>query len=120
MNKDYPNNIIGASGFVLAEECYEYNEDACYLADTKEAARQFMLICGYSDRDFRIDAVTLADIMKDYGYSSGEYAMEKNAFRNFKQLAKENAIEYDAEKFDLDSDLMVVNINNSQSAQYPD
>ena len=37
MNKDYimddqdSEKIIGYSGFILFEECYEYNENACFI-----------------------------------------------------------------------------------------
>ena len=34
-------HIIGYSGFDVLEECYGYNEDACYMADS-EASAQFL------------------------------------------------------------------------------
>jgi hypothetical protein len=116
MNYDKLTAIIGASGFVLYEECYEYNEDACYLAGDKEAAKKFMLNCGYSESEYRIDAVSFADIMKDYGYSSGEYAMERKACSEFKRIAEENSVNYESKEFYCDSMLMVVNINTTQEA----
>ena len=76
--------VIGYSGFIIFEECYEYNENACFIADTQELAKEFMNNCGYSSADYRIDEVTFAEIMNDYGFSSGEYAIESNAFLKFK------------------------------------
>ena len=88
MEHENLNSIIGSSGFILHEECYEYNEDACYLASDKDTARNFMINCGYTDNEFRIDSISLADIMKDYGCSMGEYAMEKSAFERFQLVAE--------------------------------
>jgi len=34
--------IIGYSGFDVFEECYGYNENACYIADTETSAHDFM------------------------------------------------------------------------------
>jgi len=110
MGKEYKNIKIGYSGFILFEECYEYNENACYLADSQDVATQFMIDCGYDKSDFRIDEISLNDLMDDYGCSSGEYAMGKLTFENFKIIADENGIKYTVEEYDLDPTLMVVNI----------
>jgi hypothetical protein len=112
--------IIGASGFILYEECYAYNEDACYLADDTEAAKRFMHICGYSNNDFRIDSISINDIIKDYGYSMGEYAMEKQVFDKFKIIAEKHSLQFEAEPFDYDSSLMVVKVDTRKTAQYSD
>jgi hypothetical protein len=116
MNCANSKTIVGYSGFIGYEDCYEYNENACYLADNKEAARQFMLDCGHEETEHRIDAIFFADIMNDYGSSLGEYAMEEKAFQNFKIIAKENGVEYDAKEFYLDSTLMVVNVSTAKKA----
>ena len=120
MDHENLNSIIGSSGFILYEECYEYNEDACYLANDKEAARQFMINCGYTDNEFRIDDISIADIMKDYGCSLGEYAMEQSAFERFKIAAHTNSFHFNSEPFDCDSSLMVVTVDNKETAQYSD
>ena len=112
MSEDYKNKKIGYSGFILYEECYEYNENACYIADTSEMLEQLMMDCGYDRSEFRVDEISINDLLKDYGYSFGEYAMEKLTFEKFKLIAKENDIYYEAEKFDRALDLMVVNIYN--------
>jgi len=110
MDKDYLDEIIGFSGFILFEECYEYNENACYLADTQDVADQFMLDCGYRKSDYRIDKITIKDILNDYGCSCGEYAMENNAFIKFKKVADNKGIKFEVEPFELDPTLKVVNI----------
>ena len=107
---EYKNSKVGYSGYIIYEECYLYNENACCVSDSHDEAVRFMIDCGYDKSDFRIDEIGLDDLMHDYGYSSGEYAMEKLAFENFKIMAAENEIKYTAEAFYLDPTLMVVNI----------
>lgn len=102
--------VIGYSGFIIFEECYEYNENACFIADTQELAKEFMNNCGYSSSDYRVDEVTFIDIMNDYGFSSGEYAMESKAFVKFKETANKNDVKYEAVPYDGDPSLTVVNI----------
>ena len=58
--------IIGYSGFDVFEECYGYDEDACYIADTEAAAHRFMKVASF-DGQYRIEPVTLARIMDDFG-----------------------------------------------------
>ena len=110
MEKKYDETIIGYSGFILFDDCYEYNEDACYLAHSKDSATQFMINCGFNKLAFRIDEITIDKLVNDYGSSSGEYAMEKLAFEKFKQIADEKGIKYEYEDFDMDPELKVVNL----------
>ena len=110
MDKKHVNTIIGYSGFILFEECYEYNEDACYLADSEDSVRQLMKACGYNKSDFRVDEISISMLMNDYGCSSGEYAMEQLAFENFKTFAKDTTLKYTYEDFDMDTKLKVVNL----------
>ncbi len=110
MEEKYLNVIIGFSGFILFEECYEYNENACYISKSEDAANHFMQDCGYGKSDYRIDEVRLKDILNDYGCSSGEYAMEYAAYNKFKQIAETNRIKFTVEPYDFDPTLMVVNL----------
>ncbi|MCG2710846.1 MAG: hypothetical protein L6420_08310 [Elusimicrobia bacterium] len=104
--------IVGYSGFILFEQCYEYNENACYITDSYESAKEFMEDnCG-SSNDYRIDKISFGDIMKDYGCSCGEYAMESGAFSIFKEIAVRNNVRYKAEKWDIDPSLTVVEIED--------
>ncbi len=108
--KTKENMTLGYSGFIIFEECYEYNENACFIADTEDSAKNFMDNCGYSKSDYRIDAVSFADIVNDYGCSSGEYAMQPLVFSNFKELANEENVKYESSQFEFDPSLTVVNI----------
>jgi hypothetical protein len=102
--------VIGYSGFDPFEECYEYNEDACYIADSREAAESFMENSLMGTGQSRIDAVTISEIMNDYGPSIGESAMEPAAFRRFKAIAAANGIRFRAVPYDGDVSLMVVDV----------
>ena len=73
--------VIGYSGFDEFEECFEYNEDACFIAGTEAAADRFMQDA-FTMPDYRIVAVTLSQIMSDYGCSGGEFAMEKRSVQS--------------------------------------
>ena len=101
-------SIIGYSGFETFEECYGYNENACFIADTAASAEKFMQDA--ASGEFRIVPVTLAQIMDDFGCSMGEFAMEKAAFERFRDAANAAGVRFEAELFDYDDDLMVVNV----------
>lgn len=104
------STVIGFSGFDLAEECYQYNENACYIGDTPDAAEAFMKNSLVSTEEFRIEAVTIGEIMNDYGASCGEFAMEPAAFRRFGSVATANGIRFRATPYDGDESLMVVDV----------
>ena len=101
---------VGYSVFDTFEDCYQYNENACFIGDTREAAEAFLQGTGAGPDECRIDAITFGDIIKDYGGSYGEYAMEQEAFLRFKQVAERNGIRFSAELFDEDDTLQVVTI----------
>ncbi len=71
---------VGYSVFETFEECYQYNENACFIAATREVADVFRRDGDVPAEECRIDAVCFADIMSDFGGSCGEYAMERDAF----------------------------------------
>ena len=104
------STVIGFSGFDLLEECYEYNKNACYIADSPEAAESFMEDSLIGTGEFRIDAVTIAEIMNDYGASDGEFAMEPAAFHQFNSIAAANGIRFRATPYDGDESLVVVDV----------
>lgn len=66
-NKDNP--IIGYSAFTLFDECYEYNENACYIADSPESLKKFLKEAMFNINNYRIDTIKLNDIIDDYGCS---------------------------------------------------
>lgn len=111
MDHQESKTVIGFSVFENFEECYQYNENACFIAGSQENAESF-LNNGYVDADdCRIDAVTFGDIMLDYGGSSGEYAMESQAFLVFKRIAGLNGVTFTSEPYDGDDTLLVVQVN---------
>ena len=88
--------VIGYSGFDVFEECFEYNENACFIAGTEAAADCFMRDASLGP-DYRIVPVTLSQIMSDYGSSLGEFAMEKEAFKRFRDAGTDADILFETE-----------------------
>ena len=101
--------IIGYSGFGVFEECYEYNENACYIADTEASAHRFMRVAVFGE-EYRIEPVTLSRIMDDYGYSLGEFAMEREAFARFRAGASRAGISFQTGAVDFCPELTLVNV----------
>ena len=110
MEEPRSEEIIGYSGFDKFEECYEYFENACYIADTPEAAGQVMKNSGNRMGEYRIDPITIEQIMDDYGCSCGEYAMEQEAFARFTAIAKPKGIRFEARTEDCSVPLSIVDV----------
>ena len=102
------SKIIGYSGFDHSEECYEYFENSCYIADTPQSAENLMRNSYSCAGTYRIDPVTIDQIMDDFGASCGDYAMEKEAFDRFKDVAEEKDIRFSVYEEDCDVPLMIV------------
>ena len=102
--------LIGYSVFDIGQECYEYNENACYIAASSDAAQQFLEVASTAPSDARVEPVHWGDLLRDFGCSGGEYAMEANAFARFRRLAEGHAVLFEAEAYDGDDSLMVVEI----------
>lgn len=103
--------VIGYSVYEKFEECYQYNENECYIAASIPQAEHFMA-GGFTDAaDCRIDTIRFADIMSDYGASLGNYAMEAEAFARFKAIADRRGVSFDAQPYDGDDLFMVVEID---------
>ncbi|MCP3966538.1 MAG: DUF1186 domain-containing protein [Lentisphaerae bacterium] len=108
------NPIIGYSAFGLYDECYEYNENACYIADSTESLKEFLQDATFNINDYRLDTIKLSAIIDDYGCSCGEYAMEPEALKRFKEVVE--GLTYSVEPFDDpfndgEPDLFVVHID---------
>jgi hypothetical protein len=107
-------SILGYSGFDLFEECYGYDEDACHVADTEESARRFM-VCATLTGDYRIESVTLRQIMSDYGSSLGEFAMEPRALERFRAAATAAGVQFETRPSDLNPAVTIVQVRGVQS-----
>ena len=94
--------VIGYSIFDTEEECYAYNENACFIAGSRESANVFLDVCDVDFRAARIDAFAWDDLLRDYGCSGREYAMEAAAFARFEKLARQYDVAFDADGYDGD------------------
>jgi len=111
MSDESSGVCIGYSVFDRNEECYAYNEDACYVAASRESADAFRNACDLASSAARIDSVMLDDLVGDFGCSSGEYAMEAAAYARFQQLAGQHNVSFESEAYDRSGSLMVVQID---------
>ena len=102
--------LIGYSVYDSGEECFESNEDACYIAATSVTAQQFLEVASVFPGDARVEAVHWDDLLRDFGCSGGEYAMEADAFARFRAMAEEHGVSFEAAAYDGDDSLMVVEI----------
>ncbi len=117
-NNKYSETIIGYSAFRLFDEYYEYNENACYIADSPESLKEFLEEAMLTVKDYRVDAVKISDILKDYGCSCGEFAMEPEALKRLKQV-KDLTYSVFVEPYDNpfnngEPDLFVVNVGKEK------
>ena len=112
MKEKGTDTVIGYSGLDLFEECYEYFENACYIADTPEAMERLIIVSFTCTGEFRIEPATVGHIMNDYGCSNGEFAMEPGAFDRFKAAAMAKGIRFQAKREDCDVPIMVVNVED--------
>jgi hypothetical protein len=114
-NNDNP--IIGYSAFILIDECYEYNENACYVADSPESLKAFLKDGTFNGDDYRVDKIHLNDILNDFGGSCGEFAMEPEALKRFKQVS---SVAYTVEPYDDPFDdgepgLFIINVDKGKN-----
>ncbi len=112
--------IIGYSAFSQWDECYEYNENACFIGDSPKSLKKFIEGAGFSMGDYRIDPVKLSDITCDYGCSSGEYAMELEALKRFEGTVDQpySKVPFD-DPFISEPDLYVVTLGQANISHPP-
>ena len=48
-------SLVGYSVFDTGQECYEYNENACFIAATQSSAQPFLNVACMDPRDGRVD-----------------------------------------------------------------
>lgn len=64
-NENTNNNsdvLIGYSARSIFDDCYEYNENACYVADTPETLQNFLVNAMLPAEDYQICPVRLSDV----------------------------------------------------------
>ena len=93
-------DFVGYAALNIFEQCYEYNENACYIADSRESMRRFLTGAMVSLSNYRIDPVSISDLEQDFGASSGEYALEMESLERFKRTAQARGMEFRSEPYD--------------------
>ncbi len=106
---------IGYSAFRLFDECYEYNENACYIADTPESLRAFLIDAAFSVNDYETVSVILSDMVNDFGCSNWEYALEPGALARFEKVAETSGIGFtvnpDQNSMGMKPEIFIVHVN---------
>ncbi|WDQ16077.1 hypothetical protein [Rhodopirellula sp. P2] len=87
------------------------------IADSKDSARAILLRSFSDAEDCRIDTVTFRDIMCDFGASCGEYAMESQAYGEFKKVAELNNVTFTSEPYDGIVTLQVVEVDGVKTRE---
>ena len=120
MSTDDSELMIGYSLFDTSEECYEYNENACFIAAALDGVKRTLSNAMMSPRDAEFHSIFWNDLLRDFGCSGGEYAMEADAFARFRTLAQQHGVIFDAEAYDGDDSLIVVEIHRRCLTPDPD
>ena len=120
ISTDASHVVIGYSVFDTSEECYEYNENACLIAATLDGAKRVLGNAMMSPQDAEFHSVSWDDLLRDFGCSGGEYAMEADAFARFHKLAQDHGVSFEAEAYKGDESVMVVEIHRRFLTPDPD
>ena len=91
---------IGYSALDRFEECFEYNENECYVADSARSLRAFLTGANLDVNDYAVVSVRMSDILADYGVSGGRFCMELVALKRFRRAADARGIAYSLEQYD--------------------
>lgn len=83
-----PGEIIGYSVIEDYDECYGYDENECYVGDSKASVLEI-----FEDAR-KVKEVRIEDLRKDYGGSCGGYAFELEAYKRFKVAAEKEGLKY--------------------------
>ena len=122
LNKPLSDDLIGYSAYDPIEECYEYNENECYVADSPESLQRFLAGAMFSAEDYRIEPVRISDFLRDYGCSCGSYALEPEALKRFERTATSNGFEYDVEPYEdfgvaVEPKIFILNFSDWQRSE---
>jgi len=80
--------IIGYSGIERYDDCYGYDENECFVGDSKASLLEI-----FEDVS-SIKEVRIEDLRKDFGSSCGGYAFEPTAYKRFKKAAEKEGLKY--------------------------
>jgi len=99
-NPKAAGEVIGYSALDLDGlnvDCYEYNENECFVADSPESLHEFVDGIMLRADTYRTDEIRFSDMLADYGCSGGRFCLEPEARRRFERAAANAGIAYDIE-----------------------
>ena len=109
--------VIGYSIFLPDEGCYEYNENECFIFSSISSAENLILELYGKDKPYRIIPVYIKNILRDFGCSSMNYAIEPEAMAIFRKIAEKNSIYYESNLWDPSDDLIVLHVYKNKFRQ---
>ena len=98
--KDNLPEFVGYAAFDYFHDAYLYNENACYIADSRDSLEELIENAKLMIAGHRVDPVRLPDLRQDFGMSCGQFALEKNALKRFERMAKETDLKYSVQDCD--------------------
>ena len=101
---------IGYRVLDIGEECFEYYDNACFIADSHANAKQHLKTSWGNAPGYRIEQVDFATMMEECENVYDEYEMELEAYARFQQVAKDNAIPLSFKLHGYDGTVMKVKI----------
>jgi hypothetical protein len=110
--------FIGYAAFDYFHQAYLYNEDACYIADSRASLEELIENAKLMIAGHRVDQVKFSDLRQDFGVSCGQFALETSALKRFELMARKTALKYSVQPYDNpfeeEPGLFVVQIDRKQ------
>ena len=99
--------LVGYAILDRFEECFEYVENECYIASTKDEAENYVRQFLGSLKDYEVQKVTFTDLQNDFGCSSLTYAMAPAAFNRFKAIAENRNVAFITERRNMFDEIFI-------------
>jgi hypothetical protein len=109
--------VIGYGLFLPDEGCYEYNENECFIFSSIYSAENLILKLYGKGKPYRIVPIYIKTILRDFGFSNMNYAIEPRAMAVFKRIAEKNGIYYESNLWDPSDDLIVLHVYKNKFRQ---
>jgi hypothetical protein len=100
-----PELFVGYSALDRDEDCFEYEEDSCYVADSLTAINAYIQGASLPLRRYLMTPVSFEDLQTEFA-GTNRFAFEPAAFARMKQFAHERGVSFEIDE-DYDEDEQV-------------
>ena len=101
--------IIGYAVIEEYDDCYGYDENECYIGDTKESVLEI-----FEDVS-SVEEIGIEEMKKDFGSSCGGYALEPKAYERFKRIAEREGIQYELKEEENRGNIYIIEMEYEDS-----